>query len=831
MPHNYMYAPAFGTVLDGKFLSKNSGPELGTAIVEFFGREQPASTVLPTWIKAHADAGLDWKTHFRAVWCTVPDKYTTVHTLAATRVRTHEHDLTLFLSDEDEKLENGDIGIYILFEKRESQWFAAILGIGAWSDVRPTVVPLSCPAVALESLVSNGECGNLTLLERQRFTRTLPLAKPLLPAPTTEQVSVEDMDELVKRFVSFCIRWHCVRHTRVPERRSDQENLLRQHLYSRTLKFFKTTTAREMLANPLLHMVVSVVQRLSKSNKLRAFTRQQLISAVEFVCGHEISTHNPAIQATFVRDFMHTLAESTFAAATDGTDRDIALLDLRIDADGRLSYALCALSAELDDLLFPTEEQLSVAGSGVDIDEGRVFLSSTAALSLVPHILRRYYQRIRPRFGKATVQLARSLEAFGFSYDLDQYDAYLPYSSQFYADTRPNDLDDVALHTPDCRGLRLHSFSAPEANGLSRSLEELRSGLECQHTVTTSTGRIPVPRSALFAIEHVAEEARLRIRTNQLSSSSLRKSQSLTNHSSVDECEYAADPDGSIYRDNGFREWFRLHHSHSSRSAVRQRVEVEYEEAEASVSVSSSSQSVPSARNPGEIEDLLENVYRNRGMPLCVLGFARDIVDLGESPKDLSRITYYPFLRSLELPNVSSRGTLAHMMRSVDPKRFDEFYHRFSQTGPKNCASSKAKSKARFIAKGSSEDDAERMSLCFPRCASKQMNGSCPFSHCFTAEAKSDLRRLMITAGGLGMNSVEAVMHHVENGRASAACKQFFVETRPTFGAKTSFERVPPFPPGREFWINHPREFVYLAAIHMEASLRQPPGYGPEWGV
>lgn len=226
-----------------------------------------------------------------------------------------------------------------------------------------------------------------------------------------------------------------------------------------------------------------------------------------------------------------------------------------------------------------------------------------------------------------------------------------------------------------------------------------------------------------------------------------------------------------------------------------------------------------------DIEDVVENIYHNGGMPPCVLPMAQANIVEGAHPVDKARHVYYPFLRSLRLPAVSSPQLLAHMMRNVRSSKISELWTYFVRHTPALCRKNWQASKTWHMRNGMSEPDAGRRARCSPSCSSKQKKGACPFANLTTAADLTALRGKLVKMG-LPLTSVEAVMQKAQRATIpQQTCAQFFVETRPSFGAATLAERAPPFPPRQQVRIRHPVHYTYLAAAYMEASLREPRSY------
>jgi len=846
--HQYGGHASFGAYLSREFTQKHKGPQFLARAARMLGSSQPLGSVLRDWLDANDQVHGDCADSAVYIRCHVPRYMLTAANAGRTRFRADEFRDCAFVhaSADLSDLARDSVCVLVLCEQREeNEWFAAVLAVGRYGDIKWTRKS-DRKAALISSLVPNTPTDQLTEAQSLRLHRLRPVT-PFLPSPTG-QVTADELEQFMRQLVSFCIRWHCASRTKNAERAAGRDEILRQHLGSLTFRHMTAQPARiALFASDRLLAALSIISRLARSNRLRAFVQTQFVSAVEFICCDELALLDDAVQLRLAHDLFLALAQTAHNNVWPG-NRDVGRLELRVSG-GELSYGLFAHAAELDGLLWPVETSLR-REQGVHIDRGRVYLKPAAAIALIPRVLERFYGSIVPLSGAAAARCDRVLKEAGFDPELTRFEPHIPFTGNYYRSDRPLELDDPVRGSPDARGLRLFAYNTAAVNGLSRTPAELEAGTAHQFTVSSSDGPVPVPVSALYTLMHRPSEARRHLvgenSNHALEASSLRKSGLIRSHATLAEADYAFDSDRTVARDGGFRQWLREFVPAERERRHRRHIEIGAAEPDGDPNASDGSEFTPLQDSASEalslvsssgsgggcggdgdggddIEDLVENVYRNRGMPLCVLRHARGNIEGSEHPKDAARMNYYPYLRSLELPGVSSRGVLVHMMRNVKEDKFEEMYRRFAQTCPDQCRKTKERSRAYFAANGADDEEADRRSSCFSRCSTKQMRGTCPFSRVTTQARRTELRRELLAAG-LGLNDVEAVMGPTAAGKPGKACKAFFVATRPEFDTGAA-RRVAPFPPGPEVWINHPREFTYLAAMHMEASLRDPPGY------
>lgn len=810
--HDYCGKKVAAFLLTRKFLSDFSGDNTTDGFLQQMELHQSSGFALFEWI-ASAMQCSGWKSRVEFIFCSFPEEraesrgvHETVPFSASSGEKIHVHGGSDLCPEQDTAF------VFVEMTRRKGKWLAILVGhcwsssvsLGRFEDRQ--VVHWDCvfPNRKVDSLSDSELCE----LEASK------MQSPILPAPgPNASCTAADLEKTTDSIFSFCLRWHCSNHSRTTEK-AKKDALINANMYNATIRHFKGSSARvDLFGNEKTQAALSILTRLAKSNRLRAFVRQQMTSALQYICENELPFRGDSERLRFACEFFEAMASAQHCSAWPG-DPDVSSLGIKVD-DGSLSFSLFSLTAELNGLLLP--EQVD---RGVSVRRGRVYLTPDAAIRELPGVFRRYYEGIEPRTGDAAAKSLRVLKESGFDSDAcySKYESLLPVLGVYYASTREkgSSLDDPVLGTDQTKGLRLYEFSVPEAHGLCKSANELQEARERTHTVPTSDGPRPVPITALHTIMHRQDEARVHLVSNDsqgaLRESMLAKSGALSRHSTLGEEEYAQDPDRATSRDNGFREWLAGY-------LVREK------EGARSMELDSSAESlVSSSGSAPDIEDLIGNVYANKGMPLCVLAHAKKNMETSQHPKDASRMEYFPFLRSLELPGIGTRTILVHMMRNVPQEKFGEMFRRFSSTCPANCAATRQRSFEWLVRNGKSEDEANRSASCFQSCRTKQTNGSCPFANVGSEAAKTRLRAKLRDAG-LDQCSSEVVVAAAARGKPGSACKQFFVETRPVFGARNNSERVPPFPPGQDFWINRPKDFTYLAAIHMEASLRSPPGY------
>lgn len=845
--HNYMGVPLYAFYLTKQFLLHNAGSRFRAECVKYAAACQPPGTLVREWVRANDAAGREWETSADIFMLCRPAEFLVHKSDDATEARSHVYQGELFLEAHKNPglgaARDGRTVLFLACERTSAGKFVMFVAGLEQSPAVDVKVSGKYAHVRLGSLVPNIQVSQLSHAQTSCLQRATP-RRALLPAPDGE-ISCAQLGEFVDSLVAFCVRWHC--HVTARGSADTGADAWREwNMHRPTDKFFVGTSARtKIFASPVAHAAMSIVQLLSRSPTLRAFTRAQFASAVEYICESELLSRSGAEQAVAAHEFLVPLAKARFSQQRPG-EGDIAPLDMRVDGDV-LSYSLFALSAELDDLLVPDERLLSC----IKINSGRVYMQPEAAVRAMSVALRRFYESTAPLEGGASARLDRELKQSGFdcAERLSVYDDALPLVRGLYANDRPVRWDERVARTPH-HGVESEEFSVPRLAGLEREREELLRPIESVHTFHTRNGEVSVPTSALETLLHTEAEAQHHLVDHEnpdaLHSSLLRKSGAYSNHSQVPEHEYARDPDGSTARDQGFRTWLRDHVRETAARRERRRrqgpVEIGADDGEDSEYTPGSRENSASADDldeaelfasagsscaSDEVEDLFVNIYKNAGMPLCQSGYARANVDGTEHPKDKARVNYYPYLRSLEMPGVSSRQVVAHMMRNVEPGKFGHFFRRFAAYGPQRCKTNWERSKDGLMRNGRPEHEAERAATVSRRCGSMQRDGTCPFAAANTDRGRAELRGKLRDAG-VDLHASEEIVQTAARTHPGAACKKYFVHTRPAYGARNGAERVAPFPPGHDPLINHPREYTYLAAAHMEASLRSPKGYKGE---
>jgi len=842
--HNYMGVPVYAFYLPKKFLLDNAGARFRVQCVKYAAACQPPGTLVREWVRANDAANCDWEPSTDIFTLCRPTEFLAQKTDEATTARSHVYEGELFVETQKNPglgtARDGRTVVFLACEKTSAGNFLMFV---AGLEQSPSVefkANGKYMRVSFSSLVPNIQVSQLSCAQKTCLQRATP-RRALFPAPAGE-VSCAQLGEFVDSLVAFCVRWHC--HVTARGSADPAVNAWRQwNMHRPTDKFFVGTSARaKIFASPTAHAAMNVIQLLSRSATLRTFTRSQIASAVQYICESELLERSGAEQAAAAHEFLAPLAKARFSQQRPG-ECDIAPLDMRVDGDV-LSYSLFALSAELDDLLLPDERLLG----HVTVNSGRVRMRPEAAVRAMSVALRRFYESMVPLEGGALARLDRELKDRGFDCTerLSVYDDALPLVRGLYAADRPLRWDERVARTPH-QEVQSEEFSVPRAAGLERTREELLQPPELAHTFHTRDGEVPVPTSALETLLHTEAEAQHHLadfeNPGSLHSSLLRKSGAYSNHSQVPEHEYARDPDGSTVRDQAFRTWLSDHVRETAARRERRRqqgpIEIGTEDADDSeytpVSRENSSSadevdeaelfaSTGSSCASDDVEDFFVNIYNNAGMPLCQSGYARANIEGNEHPKDKARVNYYPYLRSLEMPGVSSRQVVAHMMRNVEPSKFGHFFRRFAAYGPQRCKTNWERSKDGLMRSGRPEHEAERMATVSRRCGSMQRDGTCPFATAGTERGRTELRGKLRDAG-VDLQASEEIVRTAAQIHPGAACKKYFVHTRPVYGARSGAERVAPFPPGHDPLIKHPREYTYLAAVHMEASLRSPKGY------
>lgn len=684
-------------------------------------------------------------------------------------------------------------------------------------------------------------------VRRQRFCVSLSLDLPvasLFPRAIT-QVERDAFDAVqlrngAKLLFSFCVRWHCTKHATESQRRQARNDTLDAHLRAPSLRFCRGRPTEIALFGEIASFgALVVLTATTTSDPLAHFVRTQWLQALRATARRWLRESVPKIASNAVVAAIESLIQVRagllgFAHTDDSVvwcDADAVCVRLLVD--GR--------TAELGAFLWPSSATLA---SGCTLRDGVVAVrGAEQQASLLCDVAERFLADLRSRVPEPTaVAMREALAALDFD-TVELFDRGFekarPCYGHFYAADRTTAYDDVAARTFECIGLRFSTYSAPRVNGLERSDEQLRrlrdSEAAAQYSIQCADGvRRAVPVYALHTLMHRRDhEAAVGGDSDELARSAERMRQPLNRSSSVPSDVYALDGDAAIASDTGFRRWMRERCTRSNEAPSpvqrrgRARVEIRYEDSDDDDDDRSSSDVTASPPSPetmrqNAIEDIYENVYENGGVPLCVLRYARDNAN-GEKPRDASRMNYFPFLRSLQLPGVTPREIAVHLMKNVQPSQFSEYYNRLTKTHPEQFRRSRQRSHAALLARGRDPATAAREASCFPRCSTKQMRKTCPFAVDGGADAArvTALRR-ELRAAGVELGRAETIVRAACSERPGEACRQFFIATRP---APLHAAAVPPFPGEQRVYINSAREYTYLAAAHMHASLRTPPGY------
>lgn len=809
--HKYIHRTVASCSITPEFATANGGTGLGAALLEHFAAARLDDTAFGHWVSQEPE----WRRCVRLVWCQIPDKFYLRADEFSTSVSSAVFTDHVFTADDTatgEDMDDDDTAVFLMLlcSKKTKTFYAVLLGLGSKCDVGSVLGP--AVAVPFSTIVPNTMISSLTVDETDRLMHCLPMRAALLPEPSGWLLYPE-LDKLTDRLVSFCLRWHCTERTQRRERIAEKDESLRSQLYNNTLRFFRKASARDdVFGHPHIFIALFNIVTMAKNSRLRVFVRQQFISALRFLCDNELPQYRPSVQAEFAVNVFRLLSDHVNHG--NGFGPEAKTLDLRAE-NGSISFSMYGATEQIGDLMWPLRSRLSDDGFG--LKRGRFIISPATAVAMVPDLLVKFFGLQTPRKGKrAAVAMQHYIDR---SYDIDRtcYNDMIPQRGGFYAEDRPCYLDDVAVGTPECRGLRLHSFNVAADNRLTRTPAQLAVESGNSYCVTSSSrGRVSIPLTAIAAVQHVPDEARAALHSTDsmsaLANSMLRKSTSMMKHSGLSQESYRDDADKSTVQDKEFQAWVK---ERQREGKARQK------RAGSATAAASMEEDSPS----DDIEDLCKNLYDNKAMPLCASVYARQNVELGEHPKDESRMRYYAFLRSLGFENITTPSILFHMIRNVDPARFDDYYRRFSYSCPRRCEVTLQHSRAKFIENGADEAEADIRASCFPRCSTKKSNGSCPYADATTANKQSELRRKLIESGVEDLLELQAIVKLAAEGKVGHACKRQFVATRPAYGARSLHERVPPFPPPFDYWINHASEYTYLAAAHMEASLSKPRGY------
>ena len=680
--------------------------------------------------------------------------------------------------------------------------------------------------------------------KRKRFCTSLELAPPVstaFPMATTEeQRSAFDVDALrssLSFLFSFCVRWHCAKNTVDSQRREMRTESMDANLRAPSLKYCRGRPTENALFGEIASFgALTTLTVAAQSDPLAHFVRAQWLGALKATWTRWLGEATPLRAAPAVAQAIRSLLvvrsgllgyRSEEAHNERVVWHDVDAVCVRLLLDDR--------TAELSAFLWPSSSTLA---AGCVVRDGVVSVRGGRQQALLLcDVAERFLVDLRERVPGATAQAMRdALRQLDF--DVDElfrvFDDARPRFGHFYASDRSTKYDDVAARTIDCVGLRLASYSAPRVNGLERDDEQMQrlrdSEAAARYSILCSDGvRRAVPVRSLHTLMHRREDDAVRSGdADQLARSAERMRQPLNRSSSVPSAAYTEDADAAIASDVGFRRWMRERCTLSNGPPTptrprRQRVEVAFDGEDGS-SESATPPSPESVRR-GSVTDIYQNVYENGGMPLCVLGYARDNAN-GERPRDAARMNYFPFLRSLQLPGVSTREVVVHLMKNVSTSQFAEYYNRLTRTHPEKFRRSRERSEAALLARGRDPATAEREASCFPRCSTKRMRKTCPFAVDGGADVArvASLRR-QLRAAGVEQVRAETIVRAACAERPGEACRQFFIATRP---APLHAAGVPPFPGEHQVYINTAREFTYLAAAHMHASLRAQPGYASD---
>lgn len=572
-----------------------------------------------------------------------------------------------------------------------------------------------------------------------------------------------DCADLARKLLSYALRVHC-----------DNKQQRAAHLYGKTFRYFARRSARQELFSDGGMAAGLAVARFVRSNVTRKFARNAVVGAVELITRTELSGKTPGVQLDavtkhigFLRDLFRAKREHP-----DAIERTATGLRFRFSSNWAF--------------LLPSKDVL--VGGLARVRKDFVELTAEGAVRMLPLYTKRVLENTPNRTGCSTVHLAQSVDLEV----LDSLATRLPLARGMFANDgrRPTDLDDLLLSEPRPSPFKLFQLDLPKFKGLTceRTQLELPAAnwfLRSGHTVPASAlARLMVRGKSADPLKEVEQLAR-----------------AVTRKSSVSQAEYAQDEDDALVRDSAWREWF---------CSERQKAK---EEQLCSSTDSCTPTLVDEQSRPGavtDIEDMFANVYRNDALPPCQAKFAKRNIDEQQHPRDAGRVTYYPFLRSLHLPKTDVRHVITHMLRNEEPGDYaNRMLNEYRGNKAKLCRDKLAKSHAGHLKNGRSEDDARKLASCSGGCRSLASAGHCPFALGPGAPIDRVMRlqdRVSAIEGASSADVADVVRTARREGGATLACRSYYALTH----------RDRPFPKGAEVRIYHPRDYVYLSALHAE---------------
>lgn len=731
-----------------------------------------------------------------------------------------------------------------------ARWFASLVAFAPTSSVDALRL---CrdevgTSVSIEQLLPNSKLSQLGSAEVQLVRKLQPLRAPLLcdVLDTEQRLASLSVDAIaptafVRRLLSACIRWHCVH---AAHRRAE----LDKNMHGATMRFFRLPprpTARELDTLLVDDDVVELARRsalctgahvpnirdtllgaddalaqielalaCSAERRVKRFVALQLCDMYTYVCKHELKArtslaHRLEFAARFMRTFFGVVR---FEVVDNGVS---------FDAFRRPSPEATAL--------LPGCEMLATRRAR--LEHGRVWLCAELLVELAPRLFMCHLDRIvRTR--------VTNLGERTFVVDpLTAYRTEVPVSGKFYAesrfarptgatDARSCALDDIALGTRLCGGVRLRTLELPSRVGLVRSAEQLAQLSNSRFVVRSRRrGELSVPAHVVSLVTLPRSELGADMSRDELSQSILRRSGAIrSNCTDSNHVPAGDDADGEggdafsaskrLQHDVEFKEWLRERNAAEARLRAADKPSL-FDDCNSGDTDAATS----SAMAAPDIEDLCINLYHNGAYPLCVLDEERKLVEEGKHARDEGRTIVDPFLRSLRLPTLGAPEVTLHMLRNVEPRDFNEKYARHVRHQADYCDKKQRQSFAKHVENGKTPDEARRAASCFPACSTKQRNKTgahqCPYANVTPKKGASELRAKLL-ANGTPMTHVEGIVSAACNGRMGKACMRQFVATRRSVAGKCA----PPFPTD-DIQIGNAREYTILAGVHLARTIEQ----------
>jgi hypothetical protein len=213
-----------------------------------------------------------------------------------------------------------------------------------------------------------------------------------------------------------------------------------------------------------------------------------------------------------------------------------------------------------------------------------------------------------------------------------------------------------------------------------------------------------------------------------------------------------------------------------------------------------------------DIEDIVQNIYKNRGMPLCASRYAQYIdekVGDGYLKNDL-RLPFYKLMRSFEAPQVTPESIMRFMFRNSPASKIGDHYHEATTGWEKAVEKSHLKAAKSFAEvalenmREVTEEEAKAATTCSPSCSTMiTRQHTCPFL------LPDETVRALLLQSGVDADKVDRIMER--SGNAGLQCKMHFEYSRaPETRSTPAFSDH-----SRDVYFKHPHQYMLAAADHL----------------